>query len=81
MFIILLNSNLSFLSPYACTDSVVNAKILCTGTCILQGRAEGVLGNLLKFPVNENLKNRNTLIEHSNNLLKQSSALIVPCHH
>ena len=30
-------------------------------------------------PANENLKNRNTLIEHSNTLLKQSIALIVPC--
>jgi len=26
----------------------------------------GVSGNPLKFPANENLKNRNTLIEHSN---------------
>ena len=51
----------------------------CSGAC--RGGFLGASGNPLKFPANENLKSRNTLIEHSNNLLKQSRAVIVPCHH
>ena len=50
-----------------------------SGAC--RGGFPGVSGNPLKFPANENLKNRYTLIEHSNNLLKQARALIVPCHY
>ena len=49
-----------------------------------QGRAEGGFQGFQETPLNflpmKIGKNRNTLIEHSNNLLKQSRALIVPCH-
>ena len=40
----------------------------CSQSGACRGGFPGVSGNPLKFPANENLKNRNTLIEHSNNL-------------